>query len=306
MGMNCWQRWWLTLVCLLTGLGLWASPIAADGNSRVLTEEMYSPHLQDFWTYNVYLPPSYDRNKSERYPLLLLLHGMYGNERSLVDQVKSQPILDQLSQEIGQEAIVVFVRGYDSFYMNQPQGYQMESALMEDLLPKIMQDYRIDERVTRHGIGGYSMGGYGAARLTLRYPNVFQKTFLISPAVWDDQVENSQIGKNFRLLTQNVLKFNKIRYEQYLPTVDLDKDPLHRAVFYVESGDKDPVIPIRDVENYVLALKRSGYDVTYREEAKAKHNWTYWRQAFPRAYRWFLERLKADQDSVLTQGLEEK
>ncbi|RLK64236.1 esterase [Atopobacter sp. AH10] len=293
------KKWGLVIAfALIINLFL-PGRVYGEGNSQVLKQKIYSSYLERYWPYKVYLPASYGLNKKERYPVLFLLHGLYGDDKSLLNQVAAKEQLDRLSEEIGQDSIVVFVNGYDSFYLNQPLGYQMETALMKELLPQIEKDYRIDPRVTMHGLGGYSMGGYGSARLVLRYPDYFQKALLISPAVWDDQASKSQIGKNFRVISRDYLKLSKLAYESYLPTVDMDKDPLHRASFYIESGDKDPIIPIQDVEDYALALERTGYDVTFLQEAEAKHNWTYWRKAFPRAFRWFLERIKEDKDSCL-------
>lgn len=81
--------------------------------------------------------------------------------------------------------IVVFVDGFNSFYIDSLYGLKLETAIIHDLLPYLFKHYPLKHNI---GIGGISMGGYGAARLVLKYPSLFSAAFLISPAVW--QIEH--------------------------------------------------------------------------------------------------------------------
>ena len=74
------------------------------------------------WNYDVYLPAGYNPKSSKRYPVLYMLHGIYGNHRNLLERFNSQQILDGEIHRCNKKMIVVFVDGFNSFYINQKQG----------------------------------------------------------------------------------------------------------------------------------------------------------------------------------------
>ena len=59
----------------------------------------------------------------------------------------------------------------------------MENAMVDDLIPQTTKTYQLAGQ-SKRAIGGISMGGYGAARLTFRHPHLFSVDALISPAIW--------------------------------------------------------------------------------------------------------------------------
>lgn len=56
-----------------------------------------------------YVPAGYDPHK--RYPLVLMLHGMDGDDTNLVQLVDSKSLLDEAVNSTGHPAVVVFVDG---------------------------------------------------------------------------------------------------------------------------------------------------------------------------------------------------
>lgn len=132
--------------------------------------------------YLVYLPPSYDQT-AKRYPVIYALHG-YGDDETLLTKVGPSvpsaipPFLDSMIAE-GQlgEVIVVFVnavnRLYGSFYLNSEVIGDYESYITSDLVNHIDGAFRTLATRESRGITGFSMGGWGAAHLALKFPNVF-------------------------------------------------------------------------------------------------------------------------------------
>ena len=59
-----------------------ASSALSGQSSRVVTDSLYSEILQCSRPYNVYLPKNYAADESKEYPVLYLLHGLWGNERN--------------------------------------------------------------------------------------------------------------------------------------------------------------------------------------------------------------------------------
>lgn len=153
--------------------------------SNLISSTLYSPSLKLDWNYDIYLHNQ--SNNKEKYPLLLMLHGLYGNHTNFLDsnRINSKPLLDKLIKKSHKNMIVVFVDGFNSFYIDSLYGLKLETAIIHDLLPYLFKHYPLKHNI---GIGGISMGGYGAARLVLKYPSLFSAAFLISPAVW--QIEH--------------------------------------------------------------------------------------------------------------------
>ena len=49
----------------------------------------------------------------------------------------------------------------------------MQTAIMQDLLPHLKQQFALLSQADAHAVGGVSMGGYGALRLVLAEPQQF-------------------------------------------------------------------------------------------------------------------------------------
>ena len=118
--------------------------------------------------YLVYLPPSYTVSEKE-YPSIYVLHGL---TQDYLSRKGMSVTLNRMIQngEIG-EMIAVFVDADDSYYVNEYEPY-----IVSELVDHIDARYRtIPDRESR-GITGYSMGGFGAMHLALKYPEVFAVT----------------------------------------------------------------------------------------------------------------------------------
>lgn len=59
------------------------------------------------------------------------------------------------------------------------KNWRMESYLMQELLPLLAAQLPVD--MDRLGVFGHSMGGYGALKLALRHPGVFQSVSAFAP-----------------------------------------------------------------------------------------------------------------------------
>lgn len=258
--------------------------------SQVVTTTMYSKKLHMDWNYDVYLPAGYNPKSNKKYPVLYMLHGIYGNHRNLLERFNSQQILDGLMHRKNKQMIVVFVDGFNSFYVNQKNGMQMESAIVDDLVPEINKLYKVKTNASAQGIGGISMGGYGAARLALKYPTKFNKAILISPAVWQKLPKNNPIRMKMHAFTDGKEHWSDKVYDQLFPTQYIDSKS-KKDKFFIESTSSDTTVPIKDVNRFVKDLKKDDISVKYIKDSGDNHNWTYWTKAAPNAYAWALDEL---------------
>jgi pimeloyl-ACP methyl ester carboxylesterase len=193
---------------LLTLIGfLFVSSPSLGQNGRIVRGQIDSESLKanlygdgSIRPYMVYLPPSYDRT-TKRYPVIYALHG-YGDDETTLTTVRPgvpsaiPPVLDSMiaGRQLG-EVMVVFVcatnRLRGSFYLNSPVIGDYESYITTDLVKQIDGSFRTLATRESRAIVGFSMGGWGAAHLALKFPNVFsvlvsEAGFYDSQSAWFD------------------------------------------------------------------------------------------------------------------------
>jgi enterochelin esterase-like enzyme len=136
-------------------------------------------------SYLLYLPPDYETNAARRYPVVYWLHGFGGNPRAGAAFVK--PLDAAIRAGKAPAMIVVLVNGIAaSFYCDSPEGKRpIDSMVTKELIPHVDQTYRtIAKRETR-AVEGFSMGGYGAAHLGFKHPELFGLVSIMSGALTD-------------------------------------------------------------------------------------------------------------------------
>lgn len=151
--------------------------------SEIVTREFQSATLQRSWSYEVYLPSGYERSRLS-YPVLYLLHGNGGTRDDWVQKGRIQRTTDSLvaRREIPPVIIVMPDAGV-SWYVDRRE--KMETALIRDLIPDVEKNLRALKSREGRLIAGLSMGGYGALRFVLKYPEMFAAAALLSPAIYD-------------------------------------------------------------------------------------------------------------------------
>jgi len=173
-----------------------ATPATATTRSRVIADTLWSPALGTRKQFLVYLPPSYGRDASRRYPVAYYLHGLWGNETNWTRMGRLQAAADSLAALGRPELIVVMPDGDDSWYTTwhtlgtadacradttrrEPAASycvpwaRYDDYVARDLVARVDSAYRTRASRRHRGIAGLSMGGYGALSLALRYPEVF-------------------------------------------------------------------------------------------------------------------------------------
>src|SRR5271167_4832288 len=124
--------------------------------------------------YCVLLPPSYDAEKTRRYPILYLLHGLGDNEQMLVHSGGMNLVEDLWEQHELGEFLIATPAGGTSFFINSRDGKRRyEDFFLQEFMPGVEKRYRAQAGRSSRGIAGISMGGYGALHIAFRHPQLF-------------------------------------------------------------------------------------------------------------------------------------
>ena len=123
----------------------------------------------------LYLPPGYHdpANRDRRYPVIYWLHG-YSCEPE-----HGAPFVDTLDAAIRAghipPTIAVLPNGlFDSWFVDSVDGSQpVESVIIKDLIPHVDRTWRTIADRRGRAVEGFSMGGWGALHLALKYPDIF-------------------------------------------------------------------------------------------------------------------------------------
>lgn len=132
----------------------------------------HSPSMDTEMGYNVTLPEEYAKT-TKRYPVIYFLHGAGGDENSDAGGF-SGLIGKMVADKKIPPVICVFPNGGMSGYQDRPaEKVLMETFLIKELIPRIDKTYRTQADRKGRVLAGFSMGGGGAVRLSLKYPDLF-------------------------------------------------------------------------------------------------------------------------------------
>jgi S-formylglutathione hydrolase FrmB len=137
----------------------------------------------------VYLPPGYAESGTVRYPVLYLLHGIGGGFTDWTKHWDLRGSMDALIAAGTPPFLVVMPNGANrlggGFYMDSPVSGGWETYLVRELVPRIDAEFRTIAAPASRGVAGHSMGGFGALRLAMRFPDLFGSVYAMSPCCLD-------------------------------------------------------------------------------------------------------------------------
>jgi enterochelin esterase-like enzyme len=178
--------------------------------------------------YSVSLPEDY-HTACKQYPVLYALHGRDGSNIAFLDQALS--MRKAMAAGVLEEAIIVTPDSYSTGRWENRETGPAEDNFIKYLIPFIEQNYRVKPGPSYRMLVGFSMGGHGAIRFGLKYPEMFAAVWSVDGAMTDN--------------------------DKYLPFVEgkTSADFHIIAVGGQLNGDR--------VEGLIDALKERGVDIPY-------------------------------------------
>ncbi|MEG2974608.1 MAG: alpha/beta hydrolase-fold protein [Comamonas sp.] len=246
--------------------------------SEVLSAEVKSPALGRALTYNVYLPTGYAESTNVRYPVMYLLHGNGGNRNDWHVKGKMQSTVDELVAK-GQipPAIFIMPDANTNWYVDLKE--KMETAFIEDLMPHVEKTYRTINAREGRVIGGLSMGGYGAIRFVLKYPEKFQAAALLSPAIYNPEPPADSSARHVKVFaepnTDGAYSKNVWQQYNYPALMDAFLAKGIKVPMYINSGDDDEFAIEADATLLYSQLRKAKQPAELRI-VNGKHEWMVW------------------------------
>ena len=133
----------------------------------------------------VFLPPSYATSKTRRYPVVYALHGYSIGADQWTHEIQVPQTVEGAFALGVQEMIVVLPDSKTLFggsmYSSSVTTGDFERFVAHDVVAYVDAHYRTIPARSSRGLAGHSMGGYGATRISMKYPDVFGSVYIMSP-----------------------------------------------------------------------------------------------------------------------------
>jgi putative tributyrin esterase len=242
----------------------------------VLDGSFHSESLGREMRYRVILPAGYEIS-SERYPTLFLLHGLYGDFENWSTRTKLISYAGRL------RLIIAMPDAGDSWYVNSltVPADKFENYITNDFLVEIDSHFRtIRERYAR-AIAGLSMGGYGAVKFALKYPQLFAMAGGISAAL-NAPGDLDDKAADFRVNLQKVFgpHGGATRDQNDVFALLTHADFAKLPYIYLECGSSDVLFLFSNRE---FASRLQERNVPYEfHEMPGAHTWDFWDAAILR------------------------
>jgi enterochelin esterase-like enzyme len=133
----------------------------------------------------VFLPPSYQKDKKRRYPVVYALHGYSIGAEQWSHEIHVPQTIEGAFAQGAKEMIVVLPDSktiYNgSMYSSSVTTGDFENFIAHDVVTYIDAHYRTIPKRESRGLVGHSMGGYGASRIGMKHSDVFGGLYIMSP-----------------------------------------------------------------------------------------------------------------------------
>ncbi|MWC29874.1 alpha/beta hydrolase [Paenibacillus sp. MMS18-CY102] len=254
-----------------------------DQSVIVTIDNFHARKLNNERRIFVYLPPSYGRELTKRYPVLYMHAGQRafapaapGTESWNIHLAADRLIAEGTMDEIIIVAIA-HVRPVDSneyYHFSAPaeetkagircSGIEYEDFIVHDLKPYIDERFRTLTDSANTALIGSSAGALSTYHTGFRHPDVFGKLIMLSPYFVKAQLDDTAETK----LREEIL---------YQPFDGADKLPMK---IWLDIGDAEGLFLPRHIRDVAHSLMNHGYkygeELAYLEQPDAAHQEADW------------------------------
>lgn len=153
-------------------------------NGHIEFTSFYGPITHNDILFGIYLPPNDKRNPNAGFPVLYHLHGL-NQDCTTHMEILARALEQGVAQGVVPPMAVVTPHGYtNSMWVDSKDGRKpAETNVIQELIPHIETTYRVLPDRRQRIIAGFSMGGYGAIRYALKFPDLFSMCISMDGAI---------------------------------------------------------------------------------------------------------------------------
>jgi putative tributyrin esterase len=212
------------------------------------------------------------------FPTFYLLHGLSDDASMWMRQTRIEVYARELP------LVIVMPDGYRGFYTNNEEGPAFAHHVGEELPAFIERHFQVKTERASRAIGGLSMGGYGALRVGLGYPDRYASINSHSGALgWGRGGKTSDYRRVAKQRGWTPEFAEEMRRVFGRSPVGTEHDVLDLARRAARRKQLPPLLLDCGTEDYLLddnrefhtALERAKIPHVYREHPGA-HTWDYW------------------------------
>ena len=267
----------------------WEDKKAGGGNNstalpnvKLLSNNFYMPQLNKNRRIWIYLPSDYETNTNKRYPVLYMHDGQncFDKTTAFAGEWGIDETLNNKEKNGDKGCIVVAIDNggasrIDEYspYVNSQygggKGDDYVDFLALTLKPFIDSAYRTYADKNNTAMAGSSMGGLITMYAFLKYPNIYGKAGIFSPAFW---------------------------FSNQLYTYVLNKTKSNNQQFYFVCGQNEASNMANWQDSMNVILQSKGYDKTTElknlKKPEGTHNESFWSAEFGACYDWLFADLR--------------
>lgn len=237
----------------------------------------FSKAIRTGVTVNVILPEGGKKeegvgNLPDNYKTVWLFHGLNGNQNSWIENTA----IERYARE--RRLAVVMPCADRSWYTDTAYGAKYFTFVTEEL-PAVCRSYfrGMSDKREDNLVIGLSMGGYGALKCALTYPERYGYAAALSGAL-----DITRKGRTYDLAEwrgifgfglESALELENTPHDIFHLTCENKKNGLPFPKTYLWCGTEDPLIAIN--RTYRDLLTELEVPHLY-EESTGTHNWKYW------------------------------
>lgn len=228
---------------------------------------------------------------NDEYKVLYLLHGLSDNCGNWIRNTSVE------RYAIEHCTAVVIPEVQRSFYTDLKNGPQYFTYVSKELPQFAQKMFGLSAKREKNFVAGLSMGGYGAMKCALTYPEQYAYCAAFSSAgdiFLRTAVEScdEQLIRDVHGIFGETVKIPKESDLHYL--IEKNASAKQKPKMYLTCGTQDILLP--ESQELQKHLKECGYEVTY-EEWEGDHTWDFWDDSIRKAFAHFFG---AKEDGVKT------
>ena len=233
-------------------------------NSKLMAREM---------PYRVILPLGHKTESKARYPVVYLLHGLTGHYTNWADKTA----LAEFAAK--HNFVIVTPEGNNGWYTDSVStpNDRYESYIVQELVPEIDKNFRTVADREHRFIAGLSMGGYGALKFGLKYPETFSLAGSFSGALGAASFTGAnagEIGKGIDAIYGPASSETRKTSDIFKMIREITSEKLASLPFIYQSCGTEDFL-IQNNRDFLALMNEKKIPHEYREHPGG-HTWIFW------------------------------